>query len=218
MPQTRRNNHSFQTELATKFWVVPLSCNLWYYLLSMLVLILNNVALLSEEPKHEIWRVSLSHFSPTAALCFRKINTICILLKQMRLMWAETGINGVILTAAPRVLSFQSFLLDVASWSWDIHPNIIPLPFRLPKQVSCSDNKVSSLIHIAWDHVTIVTKERLPGYSEIHFVVIITSRKHYASTFSPYYLFRLQCDFMCSMPWKTHSYSAILSELLIFLR
>jgi hypothetical protein len=134
----------------------------------------------------------------------------------MRWMWAETGINGVILTAASRVFSFQSFLLDVASWSWDIHPNIIPLPFRLPKQVSCSDNKVSSLIHIASVHVTIATKERLPGYSEIHFVIIITSRKYYARIFSPYYLFRLQCDFMCCMPWKTHGYSAILSELLIF--
>jgi hypothetical protein len=96
-----------------------------------------------------------------------------------------TGINDVILSAVFRVFSFQSFLLDVATWSWDILPDIILLPFRLPKQVSCSDNKVSTLIHISWVHVTIATKKRLLGYSEIDFVVIIISRLHYASTFSP---------------------------------
>ena len=63
--------------------------------------------------------------------------------------------------------------------------NIILLPFRLPKQVSGSDNKVSTLIHITWVHVTIATKKLLLGYSEIHFVAIIISRMHYASTFSP---------------------------------
>ena len=145
-----------------------------------LILLLNNVEL----PEHEIWRSSLSHFSPTAALCFRKTrhNMHPLVTEEMDVS-TETRINDVILTAVSTVFSFQSFLLDVASWSWDILPNIIPLPFRLPRQVSCSDSEVSTLIHISWVRVIIVTKERLLGYSQSHFVVIIISRMHYASTF-----------------------------------
>jgi hypothetical protein len=125
----------------------------------------------------------------------------------------ETGINDVILTAVSRVFSFQSFLLDVASWSWYILPNIILLPFRLPKQVSSSDNKVSTLIHISSVHVTIATKERLLGYLEIHFVVIIISRLHYASTFSP---FPTTLWFHVQYALKNWSLLSCLSELLKF--
>ena len=125
-----------------------------------------------------------------------------------------TGINDVILTAVSRVFSFQSFLLDVATWSWDILPNIILLPFRLPKQVSCSDNKVSTLIHISWVHVTWATKKRLLGYSEIRFVVKIISRLHYASTFSP---LETTVWFHAQYALKDWSLLSCLSELLKFL-
>jgi hypothetical protein len=213
MPQDRHNNQSFQTELAIKFWVVPLSCKIWDDL-SMLILVLNTVALLGEEPKQEIWRSWLSHFSSTAALFHKnKHNTHPPVTDTMDVS-KERKIKYVISTAVSRVFSFQSFLLDAASWSWAVLPNITLPPLRLPKQVSCNDKKVSTLVHISGVRVTIATKKGLLSYSEIHSVVTITSRLHYAVIFSPYNLFRLECDFMCSMPWETDGYSAARSELL----
>jgi hypothetical protein len=53
MQQARRNDESFQTELAIKFWVVPLFCELCKDL-GMLILVLDSGALLGEEPEHEM--------------------------------------------------------------------------------------------------------------------------------------------------------------------
>ena len=166
-------------------------------------------------PEHEIWRSSLLFFSKRSTLFPKNKHNMHPLVTEEMDVTTETRINYVILTAVSPVFRFQSFLLDVASWSWDSLPNIIPLPFKLPKQVSCRDNKVSTLIHISWFRVITVTEERLLGYSQIHFVVIIIRRLHYASTFST-----LQTTMWFPVQYALKNWSLLrcLSELLKFPR
>ena len=62
MHQARRNNQSFKTELAIKFWVVPLSCKLWDDWSVLILLHINNCPTRCNTKRSIILRVQSTCF------------------------------------------------------------------------------------------------------------------------------------------------------------
>jgi hypothetical protein len=165
---------TFQTELVIKFWVIPLFCKLWNYL-SMLTLILDNVALLGEEYKSWPYTLIFFLFPSTALRFWNKHNMHPLFTDEMDVR-TEMGINDVISAVVSRVSNFSLSCLIL----W-VDAEIFFLQSRSDKYLVA----ITKFPHSFTSHVrvAIATKEWLLGYSQIHYVAIITSRPHCAGTF-----------------------------------